>query len=587
VIRFWSLLRWRSTAAHSSWTGSATVRTRSRKRQWQGPYHLFAVALLALIVVGGVAAAASATGLIPRIAQVDNLVALLRGDAAAMPGDETDVGLAVLQVTSTPEHARVLVDGRDRGKTPLVVHVAAGPHQVALNHPDTLDDAREIQVAEAGTTAANFRLWRRNPSAVRLRPPYPGAVISDAVFLTDGRIAITAAVPGGAATGATPPIRELWLLDVISGQLSRFAVADAAGLRARALAAAPDGKRVAYLQQSPPHRNGAQAVSAGPAPTYVPNRLDEVWVTQTAGTSPLSLVFRLPPATIANVGGATTERLLDVTWTPDGRRLLVVTVLGDPNMGTPLRSRLLVVDVDSQEESPRPSVIDLLTLPAQVVPGSYSWAPDGRWLAFLARALAAPGGRNLTTLNLLALEQDGGVADFRYLADLGSGVGVDVAPVGWEPVPASERVGRIVYRATVTDAAPASGQPFGPFTMPSAGQSRLGLFIATPYAPTLSSGDQRRVPESSGMVAPVWRATNTNAPVLAFVRGEDDRSLVARVIEPANGSAREAGLRLPLDVAVAGSAVSARWDVARGRALLFGRPANSDALAVWLVDFEK
>src|SRR5262249_25438968 len=286
----------------------------------------------------------------------------------------------------------------------------------------------------------NAQLWRRHPTSVRLRAPYPGATIADATFLADGRVALTVALPERASNGTIGAWREAWLVDPRTGVVNRFETPRIAAPRSQTVAVSPDGGRVASLQQSP-------------APVYwvsQGDRLDEAWVASADGSA-LVRAFALPPvARTASYGTADIERLADLAWVPDGRRLLVATRIGEP-VNVPVRGRLLVVDASPADTASPP--VELVTMPATIVPGSYSWAPDGRWVAFLARSTSVPGGKNLVTLNAVGTtaEQTG---RFRYVADLGRAEGSGVAaslpvpPVAWEPpAGSSTSVGRLLYSA--------------------------------------------------------------------------------------------------------------------------------------------
>src|SRR5262249_24070391 len=96
-------------------------------------------------------------------------------------------GTVQLGVTSTPPSASVLVDGHERGKTPLSVAVAKGQHALTLTHPSAVDDRRHLDTAS--DMHVNVTMFERRPDAVQLKPAYPGATINDATFLDDGRVA--------------------------------------------------------------------------------------------------------------------------------------------------------------------------------------------------------------------------------------------------------------------------------------------------------------------------------------------------------------------------------------------------------------
>ena len=52
-----------------------------------------------------------------------------------------------------------------------------------------MDETRTTEVDSAGTRL-QIGLWRAHPSVAYLKPPLPGAALSDARFLADGRLAL-------------------------------------------------------------------------------------------------------------------------------------------------------------------------------------------------------------------------------------------------------------------------------------------------------------------------------------------------------------------------------------------------------------
>jgi PEGA domain len=518
-----------------------------------------------------------------------------RSAGAAIVAGTPTPGDVELRVVSEPPDARLLVDGREVGRTPLTAWARPGPHTVALERDDTLDEVRLLDLGGDGATLG-VALWRKQPDAVRLRAAYPGATIGDARFLGDGRIALSLALPAAAPALGTPAVlHEAWLLDPDTGRLEPFGSTPT--IRAEAVAVSPDGARLAYLQQAPPAGAGASALSPSGRP-------DEVWVASGDGEVPLRRVLQLPPPDRGSgYGMPPVERLADLTWAPDGRHLLVATRFGDGSSLT--RSRLLLVDAEVPATGVSPPPVELVTMPAEVVPGSYGWSADGRWVAFLARAAAAPAGRGLVTLVAVDVATGGVSPEFRYVADEARGdttatAAPPVAPVAWEPVATgSAPAARLLYTAPVARASSGSGGLFGLLGLgvPSS-DTTTGLFLTAPALRALTADDQRRVGSATGLLGPVWRAAGTGPdgdPVLAFARADDNGGpLVLRAVDLDRGRVRDSGVRLPTDVAP-GSVLGARWDAAHGRALLFARPSagrgvaapasGASPLDVWLVRF--
>ena len=247
---------------------------------------------------------------------------------------------------------------------------------------------------------------------------------------------------------------------------------------------------------------------------------------------------------------------------------------------------------------------ELITMPAEPIPGSYSWSVDGSWVAFSARAIGAPGGKGLVTLVAAHLSTDG-EHDFRYLADLGrtdsaSAPPPPVAPVASEPGPAKEGPGaRLLYTAPVEAAGGTAGLDLsGLLGFRGQAEPPPGLFQTIPAAPELAPDDRRRVGSATGLVGPVWLPPMTGpsaGPVLALARTDDNGGqLVLRAIDVATGHIQDTGSRLPNGLG-SRSTPGIRWDPAHGQALLLSR-ANTGSrgiasagtnpdLDVWLVQF--
>lgn len=80
------------------------------------------------------------------------------------PGETTEVmvdimALAmVLTVRSTPEEARVFVDGTFRGTTPIELELVEGEHSVRLTHPTHREMVREVTAVAGQTQALDLTL---------------------------------------------------------------------------------------------------------------------------------------------------------------------------------------------------------------------------------------------------------------------------------------------------------------------------------------------------------------------------------------------------------------------------------------------
>jgi hypothetical protein len=342
----------------------------------------------------------------------------------------------------------------------------------------------------------------------------------------------------------------------------------------------PDGGSVAYLQSdqsSVPRGNGNP-------------RLSEVWVARGGAGSPVR-VFTLPP-----VGGQSSlslpsgdvEVVDDIGWTPDGRQLLVTTLLVSVSGGAPAapRSRMLLVDVLARDRESESAPVELVTLPATVVRGSYTWAADGRWAAFLTRSDGGPGNSGFVALCAVDTGAGGAVNGFRYVADLGRQTDatslMPVAPVAWAPGPD----GRLVYTAATPKITLAN-----PLGLPVSSGGDPGLFLATPSGPTLTAEEGKRLGPATGLIAPAWRsAINSDGPgLLAIGRSQQgSKPLVVRGIDAGTGAVQDLGLELPSDVGNGPGLLAARWDLAHGRLLVLAHRDGTSAgvLDYWLVQLQ-
>jgi dipeptidyl aminopeptidase/acylaminoacyl peptidase len=351
---------------------------------------------------------------------------------------------------------------------------------------------------EPGQTAIlEAELWLQTPSVQRLRPTFPGTTITDARFLADGRLAFTVTLPGDE--------RQLWLLDERGGT-RRVGPPEARG----GVTVAPHGARVAYLAR------GTEADSSD-------GRLAELWLAPSDDERG-DRRYVLP---------STAERLVDLSWAPTGQQLLVVSREQRPNGSARARLRWL----DPAGGEPR----ELLSLPGEIVPSSYTWSPDGTQVAFLTRA------GQLTSLGVV----DVNAAAFHYLADLSRD---DSTPLPFAPIAWSPDGRRLVYAAPAQDPAVPTLWPFGP-------KPPLALFTAETNA---AAG--QRLATATGQ-SPAWRRDGS---VVALARPNSNGPLVLRVVDP-DGETRDQS-PLPLEPA---NTFAARWDLASAQAIVVVRSTNA------------
>lgn len=445
----------------------------------------------------------------------------MRGTAAAgPPGDVT--------ITSDPTGAQVVFDGKLRGHTPLTLSLPGGERRLTLRREGYADLPVTAHVAAGRPVAVAGTLWRAVPVMRQLRPPLPGAAIAGARFLADGRVALTVTLPPGDE-------RQVWVVDAVGGARR------AGPVEARlAVALSPDGERVAY------------AVAPPPAPGGVPGGeplAGELWIAAAEGDGPGVRRLTLPPSTAA-------ERLIDLAWAPDGRHLLVAAQLRPQGGG--VRTRLLWLDADADA-----APAELVALPSEVVPGSWTWRPDGGQVAFVARA---DGRLALCLLGTAPAGRPGAPPLFRYLGDLPGTQPPHAAPVAWAPA-ADGQPGRVLYAAPAPVAAGTSAATRPPVL----------------YADGLDGQPPVRLGEGSA-AWPAWRA---DGRAVAIARGKKD-AVVLRVIDPvADGGAGLASDLATLPIGWGGGeGPEVRWDIERGRALLL-RPAGwgGEVDQLWLLDW--
>ena len=276
------------------------------------------------------------------------------------------------------------------------------------------------------------------------------------------------------------------------------------------------------------------------------------------------------PATLVYTPAERDARISDVTWDPQGRRLIVAKQLAlDPP-----RTEIILLDRTEPQVS---GAVTLITIPATVVPGSEIWDPRGRWMAFVSRSRTS-GGATVVRPNTIEARPDG---SFRYLADLGSPQLLRVAPgFAWDP--ADE--GRAAFVAQNPDAAKSPG-PLDLFASLRTTVPPLGLFVTR--VAMAADPSPRRLGSSTGLSGPLWRSEGLG---LLAVGRSDNGSLVFRSVDPNTGVVKSLDTHVPTGTG-RGSALAIRWDEQRGRALVMTRGSTTDAspgsqaLKAWLIDF--
>lgn len=427
---------------------------------------------------------------------------------------------ATLAVTSIPIGAAILIGDREYGRTPATVALPPGEARITLRLDRHADVTYRVRLDPGGSASLAGLLWPRTPPIAAVRPPLPGSTIAGARFLADGRIALAVAIPPGDE-------RQLWLVDAVGG--ARRVGPPAAQV---AIAASPDGARVAYLARptAPTGTPGAEA------------RVGEVWVTTRDGDRG-ARIFSLPP-------GTADERLVDLSWAPDGAALLVVSQQRPQGGG--IRSRLLRLDLAEQAAgtgtaAPR----ELIGMPSEIVPDSFAWSPRGDRVALLARS----DGR--TALCVVGL--DGGL--FRSLADTGDAGGSSTfPPLAW----AASGAG-VIYAAPDPADTRISGGLFG------------AIRPATLFADDLDGQLPRRIGELAGP-GPCSRGDGL---LVALAQPKARAIVSARALDPGDGgSAQDLGPLTQLPGTLAG----VRWAGDCGQALVVTRGAGGgDRTELWLV----
>jgi hypothetical protein len=545
-----------------------SIMWRPPRRQSRSKQRIVVAGLLLLCAtMAGAAVWSAASGDFQAVgAPLLNWMPFVGGSTYEPPSDGVPV-----HVATEPYGTELVVDGRRAGKSPALVAISPGVHLLTFRHPDALEATQTIRVA-SNPIDLTIPMWSRKPQVAPLRPNYPGASLLDARWLDDGQVILALSV-GHPTIG--PAARELWRFDPTSGQMKR--VFPPGGSAPSILTLSPDGKWLAYVSST-----SSSALRQDNAVNTVTNAgatSQSVMITEQEGQTAPESVFEVAGG---SSGLTTSERISDIVWTPDSQHLIAITRVGD----SPGRSRIILLDVAGAPDSAarRSSPVQLALLPAEIVPATVSVDPRSHWLAAIAHAANAPGGRDVVSLFAVELRPNGAVRD---IADLGPSDRMPAAaPIAWAPGDAVGASARMLFAAPVAATANTNPGVLDLFSALRAAAPSSGLYV-TDLGPTnLQDAQPRRVGTASNLIALLWRA---DGAVMALSRTSD--GLALRAVDLASGTIGDLGVQLPGGVGQ-GSGIAARWDEEHRRMLLINHPPTmfsstwtSPPLEAWLVSF--
>jgi len=440
-----------------------------------------------------------------------------RADARAAAGGVS------LHVTSTPSGATVWVDGHERGVAPSTVADEPGAHDVVLKAADGLEGRYSIDVGDASQTL-DAVLWRKTPTVTRLRPTLPGAVLSDVRLLETGELGLAMVLPPGQQI-------EAWSLDPSSGSVQLIMNA----MPGAHLAFARDGRHLAYLgpDVGPLRAASDTTYDASDTVDQAPRNMRVLWLFDAANGASAPLAGWRAPL-------EATEHLVDVSWSPQTDRLLVIA--NRSLTGGARRSRAWFVDADGRRAEPA------VTLPSDVAPGTATWSPDGTHVGFVAHA---------GQINALCLLGNDG--SFRYLADLDPSPGPPPAASSLSWSPDGQRLLFVAPRQRTPGTA---FDWLAPSTQHAIFQAALDQ--GTPTAIVDNAPD-----------AVTWRE---DGQMLGLGRAGPDAPLSIRVLSR-SGTRSQDLVQLPLKP---GPQYGATWDLSHARLLITNRGASA-VDEFWLV----
>jgi hypothetical protein len=381
-----------------------------------------------------------------------SLAALLTNGALQI--DTSPADGVPLAIVSTPSGAAVEIDGVRRATTPAQLSISPGTHTLGLLQPDSLETFQSLNISSQGA-ATSTTLWRRKPNVVAVRPVYPSATLANEQFDQDGGLDLSVR-SGSATTQNGPGPSELWRLDPLTGNPARLPGVSGPDGTTSVLALAPDGKTAAYATDATALSPSLwSSIPAGPSAGGTA-AMPTVWIRSIGSAGGARPVFALDHSDRANQS-SNDEHITDLVWTPDGKHLVVIS----RTESTPARSRVTLLDLTGMDTPGGGSqnATDLMIVPAEILPGSATPDPSGRWLAFLARATTTSNTSSVVTICVVELRTGG---SFRDIADVGSVQRLSaVAPLAWAPADLSHPSARLAYVAPVP--ASAANSSVGPW----------------------------------------------------------------------------------------------------------------------------
>jgi Tol biopolymer transport system component len=236
---------------------------------------------------------------------------------------------------------------------------------------------------------------------------------------------------------------------------------------------------------------------------------------------------------------ASSEQLVDVSWSPQADRLLVVA--SQPLPGGAHQSRAWFV-------TPAQHADLVVTLPSDVASGTSVWSPDGTHVAFVAHT---------GTINALCLLGVDG--SFRYLADLDPSAD---PPLGYTPLSWSADGQQMVF------VAPHQHPPSAAFDWLAPANQRA-IFVAKLEQPTPSALIETTLDTVT---------FRDDGQLLGLGRAGPDASVGIRMLSGSGEQSQEL-VQLPLKPGVT---YASMWDLSHAQVLVTSRttPAVND---FWLV----